>query len=132
MTLPQEGCLLRLFMGEDDKHDGKPLYEWLVLEARARGQPRTLCLPVASATDRARSTRRPARTTTWPPSGSRPATLSPRRISAPASAAARNSASSSVNLESPMAGNGRGAVAARRPAARRSVETRAAPRRAAR
>lgn len=37
MTLPQEGCLLRLFVGEDDKHDGKPLYEWLVLRARERG-----------------------------------------------------------------------------------------------
>ena len=37
MTLPQEGCLLRIFIGEDDKHDGKPLYEWLVLKARERG-----------------------------------------------------------------------------------------------
>ena len=37
MTLPLEGCLLRLFVGEDDKHDGKPLYEWLVLRARERG-----------------------------------------------------------------------------------------------
>jgi PII-like signaling protein len=37
MTLPQEGCLLRIFVGEDDKHDGKPLYEWLVLRARERG-----------------------------------------------------------------------------------------------
>lgn len=37
MTLPQEGSLLRLFVGEDDKHDGKPLYEWLVLRARERG-----------------------------------------------------------------------------------------------
>ena len=37
MVLPQEGCLLRLFLGEDDKHDGKPLYEWLVLKARERG-----------------------------------------------------------------------------------------------
>ena len=37
MTLPQEGCLLRLFIGESDRHAGKPLYEWLVLEARARG-----------------------------------------------------------------------------------------------
>ena len=37
MTLPQEGCLLRVFIGEDDKHDGKPLYEWLVLKARERG-----------------------------------------------------------------------------------------------
>jgi PII-like signaling protein len=24
-------------LGEDDKHDGKPLYEWLVLKARERG-----------------------------------------------------------------------------------------------
>lgn len=37
MALPEEGCLLRLFVGEDDKHDGKPLYEWLVLRARERG-----------------------------------------------------------------------------------------------
>jgi uncharacterized protein len=37
VVLPQEGCLLRVFIGEDDKHDGKPLYEWLVLKARERG-----------------------------------------------------------------------------------------------
>jgi len=37
VVLPQEGCLLRVFVGEDDKHEGKPLYEWLVLEARERG-----------------------------------------------------------------------------------------------
>jgi PII-like signaling protein len=37
MTLPQEGCLLRIFIGESDKHAGKPLYEWIVTEARARG-----------------------------------------------------------------------------------------------
>jgi PII-like signaling protein len=37
VVLPQEGCLLRLFVGEDDKHDGRPLYEWLVLKARERG-----------------------------------------------------------------------------------------------
>jgi PII-like signaling protein len=37
MALPQEGCLLRLFIGEDDKHEGRALYEWLVLEARKRG-----------------------------------------------------------------------------------------------
>jgi len=37
MTLPQEGHLLRIFIGESDKHDGKPLYEWLVLEARRHG-----------------------------------------------------------------------------------------------
>jgi PII-like signaling protein len=37
VVLPQEGCLLRLFLGEDDKNEGKPLYEWLVLRARERG-----------------------------------------------------------------------------------------------
>jgi PII-like signaling protein len=37
VVLPQEGCLLRVFVGEDDKHDGKPLYEWLVLKAREQG-----------------------------------------------------------------------------------------------
>jgi len=37
MTLPQDGCLLRIFVGEKDRHGGKPLYEWLVVEARARG-----------------------------------------------------------------------------------------------
>jgi PII-like signaling protein len=35
--LPQEGCLLRIFVGEGDKHEGKPLYEWLVLKAREQG-----------------------------------------------------------------------------------------------
>ena len=28
---------MRIFIGESDRHDGKPLYEWLVLQARARG-----------------------------------------------------------------------------------------------
>jgi uncharacterized protein len=37
MSLPQAGCLLRIFLGEADKHDGRPLYEWLVLRARERG-----------------------------------------------------------------------------------------------
>jgi len=37
MTLPQEGLLLRLFLGESDGQDGKPLYEWLVLKAREHG-----------------------------------------------------------------------------------------------
>ncbi|HEX3275474.1 MAG TPA: DUF190 domain-containing protein [Gemmatimonadales bacterium] len=37
MSLPQAGCLLRVFLGEADKHDGRPLYEWLVLRARERG-----------------------------------------------------------------------------------------------
>ena len=34
MQLPQEGSLLRIFIGEADKHEGKPLYEWIVLRAR--------------------------------------------------------------------------------------------------
>jgi hypothetical protein len=37
MTLPKEGYLLRIFIGESDKLDGKPLYEWLVAEAKSRG-----------------------------------------------------------------------------------------------
>lgn len=35
--IPEEGYLLRVFLGESDKHDGKPLYEWLVLKAREAG-----------------------------------------------------------------------------------------------
>ena len=34
MQLPEEGSLLRVFIGEADKHEGKPLYEWSVLKAR--------------------------------------------------------------------------------------------------
>ena len=34
MQLPQEGSLLRIFIGEADKNEGKPLYEWIVLKAR--------------------------------------------------------------------------------------------------
>ena len=37
MILLEEGQLLRIFVGESDKHGGKPLYEWLLLEARAQG-----------------------------------------------------------------------------------------------
>lgn len=37
MTLPTEGYLLRIFIGESDRHEGKPLYEWLVLKAREMG-----------------------------------------------------------------------------------------------
>src|SRR5580765_325398 len=37
MTIPENGYLLRIFVGESDKHEGKPLYEWLVLEARKAG-----------------------------------------------------------------------------------------------
>lgn len=35
--LPKDGCLLRIFIGESDRHDGKPLHEWLVLQAREQG-----------------------------------------------------------------------------------------------
>jgi PII-like signaling protein len=34
MDLPQEGSLLRIFIGESDRHEGRPLYEWIVLKAR--------------------------------------------------------------------------------------------------
>ncbi len=35
--LPEDGSLLRIFIGESDKHSGKPLYEWIVLQARTQG-----------------------------------------------------------------------------------------------
>src|SRR5262249_17971401 len=34
MKIPQDGCLLRVFVGESDKWHGKPLYEAIVLKAR--------------------------------------------------------------------------------------------------
>ncbi len=37
MALPDEGYLLRVFIGENDKFAGKPLYEWIVLQAREKG-----------------------------------------------------------------------------------------------
>ena len=37
MQLPQEGILLRVFIGEADKYQGRPLYEWIVKQARERG-----------------------------------------------------------------------------------------------
>ena len=37
MQLPQEGTLLRVFIGEADKYQGRPLYEWIVKQARERG-----------------------------------------------------------------------------------------------
>ncbi|MFA5864707.1 MAG: DUF190 domain-containing protein [Phycisphaerae bacterium] len=37
MQLPSEAELLRIFIGESDKFQGKPLYETIVLEARKRG-----------------------------------------------------------------------------------------------
>jgi PII-like signaling protein len=37
MTLPDEGKLLRIFIGENDKHEGLPLFEWIVRTARENG-----------------------------------------------------------------------------------------------
>lgn len=37
MMLPKDGKLLRIFIGENDKHDGRPLYEWIVRKAREHG-----------------------------------------------------------------------------------------------
>ena len=37
MKLPSEAELLRIFIGESDKHDGRPLYETIVKSARERG-----------------------------------------------------------------------------------------------
>ncbi|UCH44125.1 MAG: DUF190 domain-containing protein [Nitrospiraceae bacterium] len=34
MKLPEEGKLLRILIGEADKHKGKPLYEAIVMRAR--------------------------------------------------------------------------------------------------
>ena len=32
----EPGCLLRIYIGEGDKHAGRPLYEWIVAQAHAR------------------------------------------------------------------------------------------------
>ena len=37
MVLPEEGHLLRIFIGEDDHHEGMPLYGWIVRKAREQG-----------------------------------------------------------------------------------------------
>jgi PII-like signaling protein len=37
MTLTRKGHLLRIFIGESDRHEGVPLYEWLVRRAREHG-----------------------------------------------------------------------------------------------
>lgn len=34
MTLPKEGKLLRIFIGESDKYQKMPLFEWIVRTAR--------------------------------------------------------------------------------------------------
>jgi len=37
MQLLEEGYLLRIFIGEADKYQGKPLYEWLVVQTKGQG-----------------------------------------------------------------------------------------------
>jgi len=37
MTLPNEGKLLRIFIGENDKYEKMPLFEWIVRKARDEG-----------------------------------------------------------------------------------------------
>ncbi|HEY7559793.1 MAG TPA: DUF190 domain-containing protein [Candidatus Binatia bacterium] len=37
MTLPEEGYLLRVFIGESDRRGGMLLYEWIVRTARENG-----------------------------------------------------------------------------------------------
>ena len=37
MKLPAQAELLRIFIGEDDKYHGRPLYEAIVMEAREQG-----------------------------------------------------------------------------------------------
>lgn len=37
MNIPEEGYLLRIFIGESDKHGHRPLYEAIVLRARDVG-----------------------------------------------------------------------------------------------
>lgn len=37
MTLPENGQLLRIYISENDRHAGKPLYEWIIHRARAGG-----------------------------------------------------------------------------------------------
>ena len=37
MNLPKTGKLLRIYIGENDRHEGLPLYEWIVRKARENG-----------------------------------------------------------------------------------------------
>jgi uncharacterized protein len=37
MTIPEDGALLRIFIGESDRHGHHPLYEAIVLKARENG-----------------------------------------------------------------------------------------------
>lgn len=37
MKIPHEGQLLRIFIGEGNRHEGRPLYEWIVMQAKKAG-----------------------------------------------------------------------------------------------
>ena len=37
MILPKKGHILRIFIGESDKYEGLPLFEWIVRKARENG-----------------------------------------------------------------------------------------------
>ncbi len=37
MKIPHEGQLLRIFIGEGNRHEGRPLYEWIVMQAKQAG-----------------------------------------------------------------------------------------------
>ena len=37
MSIPEEGFLLRIFIGESDRHGHHPLYEAIILKAREQG-----------------------------------------------------------------------------------------------
>lgn len=37
MILPKDGKLLRIFIGENDRYEGRPLHEWIVRKAREQG-----------------------------------------------------------------------------------------------
>jgi hypothetical protein len=37
MILPEEGQLLRIFIGESDKYERQPLHQWIVRKARESG-----------------------------------------------------------------------------------------------
>ena len=37
MTIPSEGKLIRIFIGESDRWEGRPLYEAIILAARQNG-----------------------------------------------------------------------------------------------
>jgi len=43
-TIPREGKLLRVFIGEQDKWQGRPLYEAIVQSARKQGLAGATCL----------------------------------------------------------------------------------------